>query len=92
MRVVAPVVSPVCRESWPAVSGPDSDGRLRQKKSGRGLSDLALQLLAAALAVTAGLAVGFRFHASALSCLAAAGLLVLISLSLFWLFAALGTL
>jgi ABC-2 type transport system permease protein len=58
--------------------------------TGRSLSDLALQLLAAALAVAAGLAVGFRIHASALSCLLGAGLLILISLSMFWLFAALG--
>jgi ABC transporter DrrB family efflux protein len=58
--------------------------------TGRSLSDLALQLLAAALAVAAGLAVGFRFHAGVLSCLLGAGLLILISLSLFWLFATLG--
>jgi ABC-2 type transport system permease protein/oleandomycin transport system permease protein len=58
--------------------------------TGRSLSDLALQLLAAALAIAAGLAVGFRFHASVPSCLLAASLLILISLSLFWLFAALG--
>ena len=58
--------------------------------TGRSLSDLALQLLAAALAITAGVAVGFRFHAGALSCLLAAGLLILVSLSMFWLFAALG--
>jgi ABC transporter DrrB family efflux protein len=58
--------------------------------TGRGLSDLALQLLAAALAVVAGLAVGFRFHAGAPSCLLGVGLLILISLSLFWLFAFLG--
>jgi ABC transporter DrrB family efflux protein len=58
--------------------------------AGRSLSDLALQLLAAALALAAGLAAGFRFHAGALSCLLGAGLLIVISLSLFWLFAALG--
>ena len=58
--------------------------------AGRSLSDLALQLLATGLAIAAGLAVGFRFHAGALSCLLGAGLLILISLSLFWLFAALG--
>lgn len=58
--------------------------------TGRSLSDLALQMLAAALAIAAGLAVGFRFHADAPSCLLGAGLLILISLSLFWLFAALG--
>jgi ABC-2 type transport system permease protein len=58
--------------------------------TGRGLSDLALQLLATALAVAAGLAVGFRFHASILSCLLGVGMLILISQSLFWLFAALG--
>jgi ABC-2 type transport system permease protein len=58
--------------------------------TGRSLSDLALQLLATALAVAAGIAVGFRFHAGAASCLLGAGLLILISLSLFWLFAALG--
>lgn len=58
--------------------------------TGRSLSDLALQLLAAAFAVAAGLAVGFRFHAGALSYLLGAGLLILVSLSLFWLFAALG--
>ena len=58
--------------------------------TGRSVSDLALQLLGAALAVAAGIAVGFRFHAGAASCLLGAGLLILISLSLFWLFAALG--
>lgn len=58
--------------------------------AGRSVSDLALQLLAAALAIAAGIAVGFRFHAGALSCLLGAGLLILISLSMFWLFAALG--
>jgi ABC-2 type transport system permease protein/oleandomycin transport system permease protein len=57
--------------------------------TGRSLSDLALQLLAAALAIAAGFAVGFRIHASALSCLLGVGLLILISLSMFWLFAAL---
>jgi ABC-2 type transport system permease protein len=58
--------------------------------AGRGLSDLVLQLLATVLAIAVGLAVGFRFHAGALSCLLGAGVLILISLSLFWLFAALG--
>jgi ABC-2 type transport system permease protein len=58
--------------------------------TGRSLSDLALQLLGAVLAIAAGFAAGFRFHAGALSCLLGAGLLILISLSLFWLFAALG--
>jgi ABC transporter DrrB family efflux protein len=58
--------------------------------TGRSLSDLALQLLAAALAIAAGLAVGFRIHAGALSCLLGVALLILISLSVFWLFAALG--
>jgi ABC-2 type transport system permease protein len=58
--------------------------------AGRSLSDLALQLLSAALAIAAGTAVGFRFHAGAWPCLLGAGLLILISLSLFWLFAALG--
>ena len=57
---------------------------------GRSLSDLALQVLATALALIAGVAVGFRFHAEAVDYLILAGLLVLISLSVFWVFAALG--
>lgn len=58
--------------------------------TGRSLSDLSLQLLTDAFAIAAGLAVGLRFHAGALSYLLGAVLLILISLSLFWLFAALG--
>jgi ABC transporter DrrB family efflux protein len=58
--------------------------------TGRSLSDLALQVLAAALALAAGFAVGFRIHASVASCLLGVALLLLISLSVFWLFAALG--
>ncbi|MBN9611672.1 MAG: hypothetical protein BGO26_05210 [Actinobacteria bacterium 69-20] len=57
---------------------------------GRSLSDLALQMLAAALTLIAGVAIGFRFHADTVSYLIAIGLLILISLSMFWVFAALG--
>jgi ABC-2 type transport system permease protein/oleandomycin transport system permease protein len=57
---------------------------------GRSFADLGLQLVAAALTVVAGVAVGFRFHGDALSCLVAVALLILISLSLFWAFAGLG--
>ncbi len=57
---------------------------------GRSIADLGLQLLAAALAVLTGVAVGFRFHAGVGDCLVAVGLLVLVSLSIFWLFAVVG--
>lgn len=57
---------------------------------GRSIADLGLQLLAAALALLAGVAVGFRFHAGGLDYLILAGLLVLISLSVFWIFATIG--
>jgi ABC-2 type transport system permease protein/oleandomycin transport system permease protein len=57
---------------------------------GRSVADLALQGVATVLAVLAGVAVGFRFHAHASSYLLAVALLTLISLSLFWVFPALG--
>jgi ABC-2 type transport system permease protein len=57
---------------------------------GRSLSDLVTQSLATVLTILAGVAVGLRFHTSAPSYLIGAGLLVLMSLSLFWVFALLG--
>ncbi len=57
---------------------------------GRSLSDLATQSLATILTILAGVAVGFRFHATAPSYLIGIGLFVLMSLSLFWVFASLG--
>ncbi|MGO9195861.1 MAG: ABC transporter permease [Acidimicrobiales bacterium] len=57
---------------------------------GRSISDLGLQMFAAALALLAGVAIGFRLNADVVSYLVGIGLLVLISLSLFWVFAALG--
>jgi ABC-2 type transport system permease protein len=58
--------------------------------TGRGLSDLALQLVAHLLTIVAGIAIGFRLHVGPGSCLAALGLLLLIGASLFWVFAAMG--
>lgn len=55
---------------------------------GRSISSLCVQLVGAVAAVAAGMAVGFRFHADAGSALAGTGLLVLMSLSTFWVFAA----
>jgi ABC-2 type transport system permease protein/oleandomycin transport system permease protein len=57
---------------------------------GRSIADLVLQLLGAALALGAGVAVGFRAHSNAVSYVVFAGLVVLMSLSVFWVFAALG--
>ncbi len=57
---------------------------------GRSLSDLAAQSLATIPTILAGVAVGFRFRATAPSYLIGIGLFVLMSLSLFWVFAALG--
>jgi ABC-2 type transport system permease protein len=58
--------------------------------TGRCLSDLAVQWIAHALTIGAGFAIGFRIHASAASCAAAAGLLILTGISFFWVFAAIG--
>lgn len=57
---------------------------------GRSIADLGLQLLATALALVAGVALDFRFHGSAPSCVVAIALFILMSLCLFWVFAALG--
>lgn len=57
---------------------------------GRALADLLVQLAATAISMATALAIGFRFHASVPSTLGGFAMIVVISLSLFPLFAALG--
>jgi ABC-2 type transport system permease protein len=58
--------------------------------AGRALADALVQATAGALTIATGIAIGFRFHAPTGSILAGFALLVLIGLSLFPVFAAIG--
>jgi ABC-2 type transport system permease protein len=58
--------------------------------AGRALADLLIQLAAIAITVATGLVIGFRFHGSPGQVAAGFGMLVVIGLALFTVFAAIG--